>query len=74
MEFPQELSSRRNGRYSQFQEGEVGIAVVSLVFALGCHVVVKDARRLGVVAIQAVEDGINVLWPLGRIVERYTHD
>jgi hypothetical protein len=36
-------------------------------------VVLENSRGLGVVAVQSVQDGINVLWPLGRVVEGDTH-
>ena len=59
--------------HSQFQKGEVGIAVVFLVFALRCNIVLEDGRRLWVVTIQSVENCINVLWPLGRVIKRDSH-
>lgn len=69
-------SERRRGEarvHSQLEQGQVGVAVVGLVFALRRDVVLENCRRLGVVAVESVQDGVNVLWPLGRVVERNTH-
>lgn len=63
----------RERRHSQLEQGQVGVAVVGLVFALRHNVVLENCRGLGVVAVESVQDGIDVLWPLGRVVERNTH-
>lgn len=63
----------QDGLYVQFEEREVGVAVVSLVFALRGHIVLEYTRRLGVVAIEAVQNRVDVLWPLGGKVERDAH-
>lgn len=65
--------AKRKRRHSQLEQGQVGVAVVGLVFALRHNVVLENCRGLGVVAVESVQDGINVLWPLGRVVERNTH-
>ena len=58
----------------QLQQCEVGIAVVGLFLALVVHVVLEDCGGLWVVSVETVEDGINVLWPVRRVIERYAHD
>jgi hypothetical protein len=63
----------KNRQHSQLEQGQVGVAVIGLVFALRHDVVLENSRRLGVVAVQSVQDGIDVLWPLGRVVEGDTH-
>lgn len=49
---------------SQLEQGEVGVAIVRLLFALLHHVVLQNGGGLGVVAVQAVEDVVNVLRPV----------
>jgi len=66
------LASDR-GIYSQFEEGEVGIAVVCLVGALLGDVFLEYRRRLRVVAVESVQDGVDVLRPVGRVVECNAH-
>jgi hypothetical protein len=58
----------------QLEEGEVGVAVIRLVVALLLHIVLEDRRRLGVVSVESVEDRLDVLGALWRVVERNTHD
>ena len=58
----------------QLQEGEVGVAVVCLALALLHDIVLEDARRLRVVAIQPIEDLLHVIGPLRREVKRDAHD
>lgn len=53
----------------QFQERQVGIAVVRLVLALLRDILLENLRRLRIVSVEAVEDGVNVLGSLGTIVE-----
>ena len=57
----------------QFEKGQVGVAVISLVFALRCDVVLERPRRLWVIAVESVQYRINVLWPVWRIVEGVDH-
>ena len=64
---------RRQRRHSQLEQSQVGVAVIGLVFTLRHDVVLENSRGLGVVAVESVQDGINVLWPLGRVVEGDTH-
>lgn len=57
----------------QLEEGEVGVAVVGLAFALLHDIVLEGARSLGVVPVEAVEDLLDVVRPLRREVERGAH-
>jgi hypothetical protein len=57
----------------QLQQGEVGVAVVRLVLALLHNIVLEDARGLGVVTVEAIEDLLYVVWPLGRKVVGCSH-
>lgn len=61
------------GKHVQFEEGEIGVAVVCLRLALLHHVVLEDGRGLGVVAVEAIEDLVDVLGPLGREVKGGAH-
>ena len=58
----------------QFQECQISIAVIRPVLALLCHVVLEDVRRFRVIPIQSVQDSLNMLRPIWRIVERDTHN
>ena len=58
----------------QLQEGEVCVAVVCLALALLHDIVLEDARRLRVVAIQSIEDLLHVLGPFRREVKGDAHD
>lgn len=51
---PDEIRTEVEGRNSQLEECEVGVAVICAVFALLRHVVLEHCRRLGVVAVEAV--------------------
>ena len=66
-------SAREEEYYVQLEEGQVRVAVVCLVLALLHHVVLEDSRCLGVVAIEAIEDQVDVLGPLRREVEGDAH-
>jgi hypothetical protein len=57
----------------QLQEGQVCVAVVSLVFALLHNVFGEYIRCLGVVPVEAVEDGIDMFRPLARVIEGDRH-
>jgi hypothetical protein len=57
----------------QLQQSEVGVAVVRLALALLHDIVLEDGRRLGVVAVQAIENLLHLLRPLRREVERGAH-
>lgn len=52
---------------SQLQQGAVGIAIAKLLFALLLQVALQGSDSLGVVTLEAVDDGRDVLGPLGRI-------
>ena len=59
--------------HSQLQQCQVGIAVECPVFALLYNVVLENGGRLGVVSVQAVEDGIDIGRPSLTLVESDTH-
>lgn len=68
------LWSGAGERNSQFQESEIRIAVVCPILALLGHVILEHGCRLGIVSIEAVENGIDVFWPIRRVVEGDAHD
>ena len=39
---------------SQLEQGEIRITVVSAIFTLLCHIVLKDSCRFWIIAIQSV--------------------
>ena len=45
---------------SQLQQSQVGVAVECSVLALLHHVVLEDGGSLGVVPIEAIENGVDV--------------
>ena len=53
----------------QLQEGQVGVAVIGLIFALLGDIFLEGRGDLGVVSVEAVEDGLDVFRPVGRVVE-----
>lgn len=57
----------------QLQQCEVGIAIVGLFLALVVYIVLEDCGSLWVVSVKTVKDGINVLWPIWRVIEGYAH-
>lgn len=57
----------------QLQEREVGIGIVFLFVALMLNVILEDGRRLGIVSIEAIEDGVDVIWPTFCKIERNAH-
>lgn len=48
----------------QLQQGQVGVAVVGLAFALLHDIILEDARRLGVVPVEAIEYLLDMFRPL----------
>ena len=60
-------------RNSQLQQRQIGIAVVGAVLALLCDIVLEYGRCLGIVSVEATEDGFDVFGPVGRIVKGYAH-
>ena len=58
---------------SQFQKRQGGICVKELLLALQAHVVLKGGCGLGVVAVEAVEDFLDMLWSLFTFVEGLRH-
>lgn len=61
------------GVYVQLQEGEVGVAVVRLALALLHDIVLEDAGGLRIVAVEAIENHVDVLGPFRREVEGGAH-
>lgn len=59
--------------YVQLEKGQIGIVVNKLFFALESNIFLEYASRLRVVAVEAVENGIDVLWPIRCVVKWYTH-
>ena len=53
----------------QLKKRKVGVAIVGLLVALLLDVVLEDRGGLWVVSVQSVEDGLDVLWALWRVVE-----
>ena len=64
-------SSKRT--HSQFQKREIRVAVVRPVFALLRYVVLEHGRGFGVIAVEPVEDGFDVLGPFRHMIKCYTH-
>ena len=58
---------------SQFEKGEVGVAIIGFVFTLLGHIVLEDCCSFWIVALETVEDGINVCRPFGSKVKRDAH-
>lgn len=58
---------------SQLQQGQVGVAVEGAVLALLGDIVLEDSGGLGVVAVEAIEDGVNVGRAGLALVEGDTH-
>lgn len=57
----------------QLQQCEIRIAVVGLFLTLVVYVVLEDCGGLWVVSVKAIEDNINMLRPVRRVIERYAH-
>lgn len=65
----------REGRfiYSQLQQSQIGVTVVTPIFTLCSNVFLEDVGGLWVVSIETVQDRIDVFRPVGRIIEGNTH-
>lgn len=61
------------GNHVQLKKRQVGVAVISLVFALLHHVVLEHGCGLGIVSVQAIQNRVDMLGPIWRIVKRYSH-
>lgn len=57
----------------QLQQRQVGVAVVGLVGALLSDIFLENGRCLRVVSVQTIEDLVNVLRPLRRVVKCDAH-
>lgn len=64
----------RKGGHIQLQQSQIGVAVVSLVFALFHDIFGEDFGGLGVVAVEAIENGVDVFRPVRRVIECDAHD
>lgn len=58
----------------QLQQGQIGVAVICAILALLRHVVLEHGRGFGVISIEAIQNGINMLWPIRRMVKGDAHD
>jgi hypothetical protein len=59
--------------YSQFQQSQIGVAVVSLVLALLGDIFLEYRGGFRVVPVQTIEDGVDVLRPVLGHVECDSH-
>ena len=57
----------------QLQHGQIGVAIVRAILALLRHVVLEHGRGFGIVSIEAIENGINVLRSICCMVKGDTH-
>ena len=57
----------------QLQQRKVCVDVVRSLCALLHDIFLEDGGRLGIVAVEAVENLVDVIWPLGRVVEWHPH-
>lgn len=57
----------------QLQERQICVAVVRLFFALERNIFLKDIGRFWIVSVQTIQDGIDVLWTIRRVVEGDSH-
>ena len=60
--------------YLQLQQRQVGVAVISLVFALLHDISLEYFSRLWIVSVESVENVVNVLRSLHGGIEYDTHD
>lgn len=59
--------------HSQLQQRQVRKAIHELALTLLHDVFLEDGGGLGIVSVEAVQDRIDVLWPIRRVVEWNTH-
>ena len=62
-----------NTAHSQFQQRKVGVAVVCPILALLRDIVLEDGGSFGIVSVQAVQDSIDMLWPVRCVIESDAH-
>jgi hypothetical protein len=58
---------------SQLQQGQIRITVVKLLLALSCNIILEDSSGFGIVAIQAIQNYIDMFWSLRTGVKGDTH-
>lgn len=63
----------QSGTNSQLQQSQVGVAVKCAVLALLSDIVLEYCGGLGVVSVQAVEDGVDMRRPCVALVESNAH-
>lgn len=63
----------QRGIHSQFQKRQIRITIIRPVLALLSDIVLEYSRGLRIVSVEAIEDGFDMLRPLGRVVECYAH-
>lgn len=66
-------SATTRDKNSQLQQSQVGVAVECALFALLDNIVLEYCGSLGVVSVQAVEDGIDMRRPRITLVKSDTH-
>jgi len=59
--------------HSQLQKRQIRITIIGPVLALLSDIVLEYGGGLGIVSVEAIEDGFDMLRPLGRVVECYAH-
>lgn len=59
---------------SQLEKGKVGITIICPIVALLLYVVLEDGGRFRVVAVEAIEDVLNMFGAIGAVVEGRVHD
>ncbi len=59
--------------HSQLQKRQIRITIIRPVLALLSDIVLEYGGGLRVVSVEAIEDGFDMLRPLGRVVEGYAH-
>ena len=62
-----------NAEHSQFQQRKVRVAVVGPILALLRDIVLEDGGCFWIVSVQAIQDSIDMLWPLRRVIESDAH-
>lgn len=59
--------------YLQLEKRKVCVGVVCFLFALLDNIFLEDAGGLRVVSIEAIQNGIDVLGPVRRVIESNPH-
>lgn len=67
------VSRRTELIYIQFEERQIGIAVIRLRFALLGNIFLEYCGRLRVISVETVEDGVDIFGPVFAQVESESH-